>query len=74
MIALYVIMYLAGYVVAYYSYRSIIKPIDDWTWKDVGNGLFIALFSWITVITTTFIILPREVRKLFPSTKPPKWL
>lgn len=74
-----ILIYLAGYIVAYYSLRKIIKGVNPayYNWGDVIIIGIFSLFSWVTVgiillaAAGAFII---HLGKKLPKNNPPKWL
>ncbi len=70
------LIYLAGYVLAYYMYRYNMKTQHgfNWNWNNISFGLFISLFSWLTVLIGIFMLLKDSEKVKNMKVKIPKWL
>ena len=56
--------YLSGYIVSYLCLRYLfVKSYKEWTKADRAKGLFVSIFSWITVL----IIIGDELGKHLPK-------
>lgn len=69
---IYIIIYLIGYVLAYYILKS---PLEEQDWDDVITRAFAAIFSWVIIllfVLALLIVLIGALCEKFP--KPPKWL
>ena len=68
---LYIIIYLIGYVLAFY----ISKSSKEQDWEDIIVRAFIAIFSWAIVILAILAIFVALIKVLCEKLpKPPKWL
>ena len=68
---LYIIIYLIGYVLAFY----ISKSSKEQSWEDIVVRAFIAIFSWAIVILAILAIFVALIMALCEKLpKPPKWL
>ena len=72
----YIIIYLIGYVLAYYAFRYIFKEYGiTYTWKDVFFNLKWAFLSYISLLIIIIIHLHDKINSsTFFNKKPPKWL
>lgn len=69
---IYIIIYLIGYVLAYYILKS---PLEEQDWEDVIVRAFVAVFSWgivLLFILDLLVVLIGALCEKLP--KPPKWL
>lgn len=62
------IVYIVGYIAAYYSIRWQVGGHD--TWSDVWTSAGFALLSWITAVIAISIVISKK----YADKKPPKWL
>jgi len=79
----YILIYIAGFIASFYSWKLLNESND---WETVGFRLFISIFSWISVVFSTCILIALLIQlivlliqKFFQNTKifknePPKWL
>lgn len=68
-----IIIYLIGYFITFKLWKLSFKSIDCWEWGDVIFGLFVSLFSWITVIVGLLVnLMQGKFGKI--KSKPPTWL
>lgn len=80
---IFIIIYLIGYVIAYYINRANIKNVyennygknnDKYSWVDVIDNIIASFFSWFVVFIHLFVFVKDSYKKFLSETKPPKWL
>lgn len=77
MIYLYILIYLIGYVLAYYLTKKTFRYggwQDDWEWPDVIISLLLSIFSWISVLAALISLGLFALSDWESKSKPPKWL
>lgn len=65
------VIYIIGYILAYYSLRYILRRDDNWCWGGFIFILFLSAASWITFIVSLGNILSDSFTL---DNEPPKWL
>ena len=75
---LYIIIYILGYIAAYYMLRHLITFDDndkDWySWRFVIINMLYSLFSWLCFIATLIVFIVAVAKEKSFKSKPPKWL
>lgn len=79
MMWVYIIIYIVGYIAAYYSIRFAFtyRIGKYWDWDDVINCLLVSFLSYIGIIVALGLIASAFVDQLrfkCKSSKPPRWL
>ncbi len=71
------IIWLIGYVLAYYLFRfshKTTKGLIEWGWGSIAFALFWSVSSWMGVFVMCIILLSTIVKLPKIKMKPPKWL
>ena len=72
----YILIYIAGFIVSYYSWKLLQATHD---WESVGFRLMVSVFSWVSVVIGITVLILFSIPKFFQDKKifkkePPKWL
>lgn len=73
------IIYLIGYIIAYYIGRFTMKRWEkyqglDYEFQNIMLNIFISFASYIAIVCWIFVCLITNANNIFNKTKIPKWL